>query len=287
MARLLRITHRPYCEQFHEGTIFCLPNYTCQPDHRAEGDVHRLMDERLVTMRDRKIMMMQSGLDDMTKQRMLQAKALSKGARGGGLNLGKKISVPKDVMMEELNLPSNRGSRMFQERQKRVEKFTLEDAANGPVYKTNTVHAEAIPPPQVIPELQGGKENQTFSIPGYSGPLKDIPHEKFNTTIIPKSFSSPWREALGDNTELLNTIYTQLPQLPQGLQPANYRCFNRSAMPFGGAMASRRVIPVIGFEAVESQNLPGIALERMCRRPNFNRAPRGWGTDHCPESNEL
>lgn len=57
----------------------------------------------------------------------------------GGLNLGKKISVPKDVMMEELNLPSNRGSRMFQERQKRVEKFTLEDAANGPVYKTNTV----------------------------------------------------------------------------------------------------------------------------------------------------
>ncbi|XP_049898753.1 myozenin-2 isoform X1 [Epinephelus moara] len=232
-------------------------------------------------------MMMQSGLDDMTKQRMLQAKALSKGARGGGLNLGKKISVPKDVMMEELNLPSNRGSRMFQERQKRVEKFTLEDAANGPVYKTNTVHAEAIPPPQVIPELQGGKENQTFSIPGYSGPLKDVPREKFNTTIIPKSFSSPWREALGDNTELLNTIYTQLPQLPQGLQPANYRCFNRSAMPFGGAMASRRVIPVIGFEAVESQILPGIALERMCRRPNFNRAPKGWGIDHCPESNEL
>lgn len=48
-----------------------------------------------------------------------------------GLNLGKKISVPRDVMMEELNLPSNRGSRMFQERQKRVERFTVENAANG------------------------------------------------------------------------------------------------------------------------------------------------------------
>lgn len=48
-----------------------------------------------------------------------------------GLNLGKKISVPKDVMMEELNLSSNRGSRMFQERQKRVERFTLENIANG------------------------------------------------------------------------------------------------------------------------------------------------------------
>lgn len=63
--------------------------------------------------------------------------------------------------------------------------------------------------------------------------------------------------------------------------------FLRSPMPFGGAVASKRVIPVISFEAVETQQLPGIALDRMCRRPNFNRAPRGWGTDYCPESNEL
>lgn len=48
-----------------------------------------------------------------------------------GLNLGKKMSVPKDIMMEELNLSSNRGSRMFQERQKRAERFTLENAING------------------------------------------------------------------------------------------------------------------------------------------------------------
>lgn len=57
----------------------------------------------------------------------------------GGLNLGKKISVPKDVMMEELNLPSNRGSRMFQERQKRVERYTLENAANAVYNNSNTV----------------------------------------------------------------------------------------------------------------------------------------------------
>lgn len=48
-----------------------------------------------------------------------------------GLNLGKKMSVPKDIMMEELNLSANRGSRMFQQRQKRAERFTLENAANG------------------------------------------------------------------------------------------------------------------------------------------------------------
>ncbi|XP_042275079.1 myozenin-2 isoform X2 [Thunnus albacares] len=232
------------------------------------------------------MMMMQSGLDDTAKLRMLQAKALSKEVRGEGLNLGKKMSVPKDVMMEELNLPSNRGSRMFQERQKRVERFTLENAANG-AYNTINAHPEAVPPPQIIQEPQGGKENQAFSIPGYSGPLKEIPHEKFNTTVIPKSYSSPWREALGDREELLAVLSSQLPQLPHRQQPANYRCFNRSAMPFGGGMASKRVIPVIGFEAVEAQNLPSIALENMCRRPNFNRAPRGWGADYSPESNEL
>ncbi|KAK2904089.1 myozenin-2-like [Channa argus] len=251
---------------------------------------------------------MQSSLDDVTKQRMLQAKALSKEAKGEGLNLGKKISIPKDVMMEELNLPSNRGSRMFQERQRRVERFTLERNANA-AYNTNNVHVEAIPPPRITQQPQGEKENQAFPgkhslvmnlqktvakkgspdvlAPGYSGPLKEIPHEKFNTTVIPKSYSSPWREALKNNDELLNTLNTQLPQLPQSLQPTSYRCFNRSAMPFGGAMASKRAIPIIAFEAVEHQNLPGIALDRMCRRPNFNRAPRGWGIDYCPESNEL
>lgn len=52
-------------------------------------------------------------------------------------------------------------------------------------------------------------------------------------------------------------------------------------------MASKRVIPVISFEAVESKKLPSTTQERMCRRPNFNRAPRGWGIDPCPESNEL
>uniref|UniRef100_A0A673GEB1 Uncharacterized protein n=1 Tax=Sinocyclocheilus rhinocerous TaxID=307959 RepID=A0A673GEB1_9TELE len=44
------------------------------------------------------------------------------------MNLGKKISVPRDVMMEELNLNTNRGSIMFQERQRRVERFTLENS---------------------------------------------------------------------------------------------------------------------------------------------------------------
>lgn len=56
-----------------------------------------------------------------------------------GLNLGKKISTPKDVMIDELNLTSNRGSRMFQERQKRADRFTVENTpdAHAIIYVRN------------------------------------------------------------------------------------------------------------------------------------------------------
>ncbi|KAL6473934.1 hypothetical protein MHYP_G00174950 [Metynnis hypsauchen] len=255
--------------------------------------------------------MMQTAHHSLTKQRRQQALALSKEARGERLNLGKKVSVPKDVMMEELNLTSNRGSRMFQERQKRVEKYTVEGTADASSVIYNNQHFSQLQnQSQTSAHSQGGKENVACPVPGkhslvttlkktvakkgspsvlapgYSGPLKEIPREKFNVTVIPKSYCSPWREALGNNEELLSTLNSQLPQ-PEKLPPANYRCFNRVAMPFGGSMHSKRVIPVIGFEALESQSLPGLALDRMSERRNFNRAPRGWGSGSVPESNEL
>ncbi|XP_024238409.1 myozenin-2 [Oncorhynchus tshawytscha] len=249
--------------------------------------------------------MMQSVYDDLSKQRIQQAKALCTEARGGGMNLGKKISVPKDVMMEELNLPSNRGSRMFQERLRRVERFTLEN-------QVHDHYSNGLPeplPPQTIQGPQRGKENQAYLMPGnhslintlqkteamngspnviapgYMGPLKEIPREKFNLTT--RSYCSPWREALGDSDDLRSSLSTQFPQRAT-LQPANYRCFNRAAMPFGGAQQkSMRVIPVMGFELLDSQRLPGTTLDRICKRPNFNRVPRGWGHDYSPESTDL
>jgi hypothetical protein len=38
-----------------------------------------------------------------------------------------KIKTPKDTMLEELNLFTNKGSKMFKMRQKRVEKFIYEN----------------------------------------------------------------------------------------------------------------------------------------------------------------
>ncbi|XP_006135974.1 myozenin-1 [Pelodiscus sinensis] len=46
---------------------------------------------------------------------------------GSKLNLGKKISIPRDVMLEELSLLTNKGSKMFKLRQLRVEKFIYEN----------------------------------------------------------------------------------------------------------------------------------------------------------------
>lgn len=42
-------------------------------------------------------------------------------------DLGKKIRAPKDIMLEELSLQKNKGSKMFKMRQIRVQKFIYEN----------------------------------------------------------------------------------------------------------------------------------------------------------------
>uniref|UniRef100_A0A671M903 Myozenin-2-like n=1 Tax=Sinocyclocheilus anshuiensis TaxID=1608454 RepID=A0A671M903_9TELE len=254
---------------------------------------------------------MQTAHQSLTKQRKQQTMILSREAKGG-LNLGKKISVPKDVMMEELNLNTNRGSIMFQQRQRRVERFTLENSADAPNIIYNNMEQNQIQDQnRMMTDMQGGKENLLYPVagkhslvtslkntvakkgspnvlaPGYSGPLREIPREKFNATVIPKSYCSPWQEALGENEELRSSLNTQIAELPQKLPPANYRCFNRAAVPFGGPVRSQRVIPVIGFEALETPSLSSMTLATMSKRRNFNRAPQGWRVGYLPESNDL
>lgn len=68
---------------------------------------------------------------------------------------------------------------------------------------------------------------ESSRLTGYSGPLKEVPPEKFNVTVIPKSYCSPWEEPSETET-LLAEISSRLPEPPHKL-PANYRCFNRLA----------------------------------------------------------
>lgn len=58
------------------------------------------------------------------------------------LDLGKKLSVPQDLMMEELSLRNNRGSLLFQKRQRRVQKFIFELADSQRAVRSHRVHRE-------------------------------------------------------------------------------------------------------------------------------------------------
>ncbi|NXQ86244.1 MYOZ3 protein, partial [Nyctibius grandis] len=229
------------------------------------------------------------------------------------LDLGKKVSTPQDLMVEELSLRNNRGSRLFQQRQRRMQRFVFEhpggyrqvggshhtekgDAegtANEGTVREDTkgqqsyhseLHVAASPqggPPEVPKKtekvLQMSKVlNPDNLAPGYSGPLKEVPPEKFNVTAIPKGYRSPWQELLGDKD---NAVHSEK-QPPMKPSPWDFTSFNRTPTPFDRALVS----DLFSVPALELDNLS--ALEVISHRPNFNRTPQGW-VRILPESDEL
>ncbi|XP_048399497.1 myozenin-2 [Stegostoma tigrinum] len=256
----------------------------------------------------------------LIKEKKQMASAIAQEAHGEmeevpHLDLGKKVSVPQDVMMEELSLLANKGSKMFHMRQKRVDKFTVEGTpgtqvnVNGTVpqertkenyrseiYITKPGSKEAGPAvaPKPFGKLSAAKNikivlNPGILAPGYSGPLKEIPPEKFNITAVPKSYQSPWTEALMDQPDLLESTINQLPEAPVKAQSQTYRCFNRAPTPFGVPGSHRRLLEPSRFEAMEIQEEPEVSVEveRFANRPSFNRLARGWTGAPLPESADL
>lgn len=161
------------------------------------------------------------------------------------MDLGKKVSVPKDIMLEELSFASNRGSRLFKMRQRRSEKYTYESIQNENNRQLNntavsqTENGNAtdnqqtndsgennldVDQSQVPSDTPNTKmvPNPDSIAPGYSGPLKDIPPEKFNSTVVPKSYHSPWEQAIISTPALLTlslpACRSQRPTRPTRLQ---------------------------------------------------------------------
>ncbi|NXI51334.1 MYOZ3 protein, partial [Chloroceryle aenea] len=223
------------------------------------------------------------------------------------LDLGKKVSTPQDLMIEELSLRDNRGSQLFQQRQRRMQRFTFEhpsgyrqvgradcahclsplqageDGGDQPSYHSE-LHVAASPqggPPEVPKKtekvLQMSKIlNPSALAPGYSSPLKEVPPEKFNVTAIPKGYQSPWQGLLGDKDDAVHGE-NQPPMRPP---PWDFRSFNRTPAPFDRAL----VVDLFSMPALELDNLS--ALEVISHRPNFNRTAQGW-VRFLPESEEL
>ncbi|XP_033922991.1 myozenin-3 [Melopsittacus undulatus] len=232
------------------------------------------------------------------------------------LDLGKKVSTTRDLMIEELSLPHNRGSRLFQQRQRRMQRFTFENLSShrelpGPGGSQHTagghregaanewmagedaggqqsyhseLHVAASPqggPPEVPKKTEKVLKmskilNPDALAPGYSGPLKEVPPEKFNATAIPKGYRSPWHDLLGDKADAVLSEY--LPPMRPSLW--DFRSFNRTPAPFDRTQLSE----LFFVPATELDNLS--ALEVIDHRRNFNRVPQGW-VRILPESDEL
>ncbi|NXU85027.1 MYOZ3 protein, partial [Xiphorhynchus elegans] len=224
------------------------------------------------------------------------------------LDLGKKVSTTQDVMIEELSLLNNRGSRLFHQRQKRVQRFIFEkpsgnrevglraalphlsqplqgrENTGGQQNYHSELHVAASPqggPPEVPKKTEKVLHmikvlNPGALAPGYSSPLKEIPPEKFNVTAIPKGYRSPWQDLFGDRDD---AVYgkSQPPMRPPGW---DFKSFNRTPAPFDRALFGE----LFSMPTIELDNLS--VLEVIAHRPNFNRVAQGW-VRILPESEEL
>ncbi|XP_055478925.1 myozenin-3 [Psammomys obesus] len=225
------------------------------------------------------------------------------------LDLGKKLSVPQDLMIEELSLRNNRGSLLFQKRQRRVQKFTFElseslqgilagsargkvagrapqgTVPNGPAEQNQQNHSSEI---HVFHESPGdawtahpgaaGAESvrsPSALAPGYAEPLKGVPPEKFNHTAIPKGYRCPWQEFVSYQ-DYTNGSRSHTPI------PRDYRNFNKTPVPFGGLHVGETIFQA-GTPFVPE---PFSGLELLRLRPSFNRVAQGW-VRKLPESEEL
>ncbi|XP_008284262.1 myozenin-2-like [Stegastes partitus] len=233
-----------------------------------------------------------------TQERKMQAAAICREVQAqedAEMDLGKKMSVPKDIMLEELSLASNRGSRLFKMRQRRSEKYTFESIQNeNNTQLSNTVvfHTENgsaadchsndnnlgdNQQPNATCDAARTEPNPGSIAPGYGGPLKDIPPERFNSTAVPKSYHSPWEQAIINDPALADTLIPRMPELEPQVDRPGYKSFNRVATPFGGFSKAPRPAPVKPIQVETLPELPELLQgEAAPNRPSFNRSALGW-----------
>ncbi|KAG5286331.1 hypothetical protein AALO_G00013660 [Alosa alosa] len=231
------------------------------------------------------------------RERKMQAAAICRevhgGANGDTMDLGKKLCTPKDIMLEELSLLSNRGSRLFKMRQRRSEKYTFESIQN----EANATYSNDVPVEGVENSESKGDASKTPPntpdprsamspdgiAPGYGAPLKDVPPEKFNATAMPKSYHSPWEQAIINDPALAETLNLKMPA-PEPKQDVDYKSFNRVATPYGGFDKAPRSTGIIFKVPALDLNPPAYPelQEPGVKRPSFNRMAQGWISDGNP-----
>ncbi|XP_011490820.2 myozenin-2 isoform X1 [Oryzias latipes] len=186
------------------------------------------------------------------------------------MDLGKKLSTPKDIMLEELSLLSNRGSRLFKMRQRRSEKYTFESIQNETnALLTNDILNRKNIDFMVDPTTQG---DQNANNPASA----DTSQEKSDSTGVHKTYHTPWEEAILSDPDLAETIKLRMPEPNPQPELPQFRCFNRVATPYGGFdKAPRGITFKLPEVDLNPPRFPELNESRM-KRPTFNRTAQGW-----------
>ncbi|KAK7122615.1 hypothetical protein R3I94_019659 [Phoxinus phoxinus] len=186
-------------------------------------------------------------------------------AEASELDLGTKIKAPRDVMLEELSLMKNKGSKMFKMRQKRVEQFIISDENLINLHLVPSLECEMTAPPEPSPKPEPTQEEVNAEAE------KEKRREYVNTYI------SPWEHAMKDDKELKETMRWKMPGPQVHKDLPKYKSFNRMALPFGGFDKASRLVT---FEAPEikatDEEPQSVSESNLCCRPSFNRTPIGW-----------
>nr|XP_046209723.1 myozenin-1-like isoform X2 [Oncorhynchus gorbuscha] len=217
-------------------------------------------------------------------------------------DLGMKIKTPKDTMLEELNLFTNKGSKMFKMRQKRVEKFIYEN--NPDLFGSESmenfqklvpslggtmmldasgqmVDKQSGPP---APPPKPGKDGHGH---GSHGVEVALDKAKKRHDYVP-SYISPWEKAMKGNQELTSSMRYHMPGPHAHLDLPKYKSFNRSATPFGGFDKASQLMTFQlpdTHEVAHEEPEPAVVYQHdIGARPSFNRTPIGWVGSSEPSS---
>ncbi|XP_053196688.1 myozenin-2b [Scomber japonicus] len=183
------------------------------------------------------------------------------------MDLGKKLSTPKDIMFEELSLLSNRGSRLFKMRQRRSEKYTFESIQNEANAQLNN---DILPENMHTVEIKVDAPADGNTV-NHDSTVSDMTAEKMH-----KCYNSPWAEAMLSDPDLAETLNLRMPALDPRPDLPEYKSFNRVATPYGGFEKTPRGI-TFKLPPVDL-NPPGYPelQDQGIKRPTFNRTAQGW-----------
>ncbi|CAL8332794.1 unnamed protein product [Lota lota] len=219
-------------------------------------------------------------------ERKIHAAAICRevhGTNGLAIDLGKKLSTPQDIMLEELSLMSNRGSRLFKMRQRRSDKYTFESIQN----EANMFHNDPLTQNAEI-NVDGGNTSFTtedaanakcIATGNYKNKDKCKSAEGSSVKGVSKCYHSPWEQAIIHDPDLAETLNMKMPVLEPRPELPDYKSFNRVATPFGGF---ERAPKGIRFKLPEVDLNPPSYPELQqpeARRPTFNRTAQGWISD--------